>query len=87
LPGALANYLGIQAFEALAVLQCLLHAWLRMHSQQFQDACEVTPTRQGTVPCFKPLSKLLKNRWQMPVAKNVGMIQSSRPTLQRGQKM
>jgi hypothetical protein len=46
----LAYHLGIQAFEALAVLQRLLHTRPRMKSQQFQDARKVTPTRQGAVP-------------------------------------
>jgi hypothetical protein len=50
LPGTLAYHLGIQAFEALAVLERLLHTRPRMLSQQFQDAREVTPTRQGAVP-------------------------------------
>jgi hypothetical protein len=87
LPGALGNHLGIQALEPLAVLQRLLHAWLRMLSQQFQDAREVTPTRQRAVSCFQTLTKLLENRWQVPLAKDVGMIQGSGPTLQRGQEM
>jgi hypothetical protein len=87
LPGALGNHLGIQALEALAVLQRLLHAWPRMLSQQFQDTCKVTPTRQRAVSCFQTLTKLLENRWQVPLAKDVGMIQGSGPTLQRGQEM
>jgi hypothetical protein len=87
LPGTLGNHLGIQALEALAVLQRLLHAWLRMLRQQFQDARKVTPTRHGAVPCFQTLTKLLENRWQVPLAKDVGMIQGSGPTLQCGQEM
>jgi hypothetical protein len=87
LPGALGNHLGIQTLEPLAVLQRLLHAWLRMFSQQFQDAHEVTPTCQRAVSCFQTLTKLLENRWQVPLAKDVGMIQGSGPTLQCGQEM
>jgi hypothetical protein len=83
----LGNHLGIQALEALAVLQRLLHTWARMLSQQFQDARKVAPTRQGAVPCFQTHPKLLENRWQVPLAEDVGMIQGGGPTLQRGQEM
>jgi hypothetical protein len=81
LPGTLGNHLGIQALEALAVRQRLLHAWPWMLRQQLQDAREVTPTRQGAVPCFQANTHILENGWQVPLAKDVGMIQSSGPTL------
>jgi hypothetical protein len=83
LPGALGNHLGIEALETLALLKRLLHAWPRMKSQQLQDTHIVTPTRQGAVPCFQTLTQFLEKRWQFPVAIDVGMIQGSRPTLQR----
>jgi hypothetical protein len=87
LPGALRNHLGVQAVEALATLQRLLHAWLRMVAQQLQDAREVPPTRQRAVPRFQTLTELLENRWQFPAAIDVGMVQGRRPTLQRRQVM
>jgi hypothetical protein len=59
----LRNHLGVQAVEALATLQRLLHAWLRMVVEQLQDACEVPPTCQRTVPRFQTLPELLENRW------------------------
>jgi hypothetical protein len=87
LPGALGNHLGIQALEALAVLQRLLHAWPWVLRQQLQDTREMTPTGQGAVPCFQTHTHILENRWQVPLAKDVGMIQGSGPTLQCGQEM
>jgi hypothetical protein len=87
LPGALRNHLGVQAVEALATLQRLLHAWLRMVVEQLQDANEVAPTRQRAVPRFQTLTELLEKRRQFPAAIDVSMVQGRRPTLQRGQVM
>jgi hypothetical protein len=47
----------------------------------------VSPSRQWSVPRFQTRAQFLENRWQLPVAKNVGVIQSGGPTLQRGQVM
>jgi hypothetical protein len=47
----------------------------------------VSPSRQWSVPRFQTRAQFLENRWQLPLAKNVGMIQGGRPTLQRGQVM
>jgi hypothetical protein len=63
LPSALRDHLGVQAVEALAMLQRLLHAGLRMVVKQLQDAHEVPPTCQRAVPCFQALTELLENRW------------------------
>jgi hypothetical protein len=87
LPGALRNHLGVQTVEALATLQRLLHAGLRMVVEQLQNAREVPPTCQRAVPRFQAFTELLENRWQFPAAINVGMVQGRRPTLQRGQVM
>ena len=86
-PGTLRNHLGVQAVEALATLQRLLHAGLRMVVKQLQDAHEVPPTCQWAVPRFQALTELLENRRQFPAAINVGMVQGCRPTLQCGQVM
>ena len=81
---ALGDHLGIEALEALALLERLLHARPRMLRQQLQDAHVVPPTRQGAVPCFQTLTQILENRRQPPLAIDRGMIQGTRPTLQRG---
>jgi hypothetical protein len=47
----------------------------------------VSPSGQWSVPRFQTRAQFLENRWQLPLAKNVGMIQGGRPTLQRGQVM
>lgn len=83
LPRALGDHLGIESIEALAVLQRLLHARSRVLRQQLQDAHVVPPTRQGAVPCFQTLTQILENRRQTPLAIDIGMIQSTGPTLQR----
>jgi hypothetical protein len=59
----LRNHLGVQAVEALATLQRLLHAGLRMVVEQLQDACEVPPTCQWAVSRFQTLTELLEKRW------------------------
>ena len=87
LPGALGNYFGVQAVEALAALQRLLHALLRMVVEQLQDAREVPPTRQRAVPRFQTLTELLEKRRQFPAAIDVGMVQGRRPALQCAQVM
>lgn len=87
LPGALRDDLGVEAVEALAVLQHLLHTRNGMNVQQVQDADKVPSARQRSVPRFQTLTKVLENRWQFPLSKNVRVIQGGRPTLQRGQVM
>jgi hypothetical protein len=87
LPGALGDDLGVEAIEALAVLQHFLHTRNGMNGQQVQDAGKVPPSRQRPVPRFQTLTKFLENRWQLPLAKNVRVIQGGGPTLQRGQVM
>jgi hypothetical protein len=87
LPGALRDDLAVEAVEALAVFQHRLHTRNGMNLQQFQDAGKVPPSRQRSVARFQTLTKFLENRRQLPLAKNVRVIQGGGPTLQRGQVM
>jgi hypothetical protein len=56
LSGALRDDLGVQAIEALAVLQRRLHARQGMNVQQVQDADKVSSARLRPVPRFQALT-------------------------------
>lgn len=87
LPGTLGDHLGIEAIEAPATLDGLLHTRLRMFEQQLQDAHIMASARLRTVPRLQTFTQLLEHGRQLPLAIDIGMIQGSRPTLQRGQVM
>ena len=87
LSGALRDDLGVEAVEALTVLQRRLYARQGVNVQEVQDADKVASARQRSMSRFQTLPQFLENRWQFPLSENVGMIQGGRPTLQCGQVM
>lgn len=58
-----------------------------MVRQQMQDANVMLDATPGTVLAFQVAAQFVEDRRQLPVAKDVGMVQRRRPALQRVQVM
>jgi hypothetical protein len=77
--------LHLPAGGATAALDDLLHALQRMLGQQLQDAHELTGARAGAVLPFQVRTQLPKQRRQLPIAVNPGMVECGRPAPQAGE--
>ena len=87
LPGALSDDVAIEPVETAALLDRFLHAFEGMLAQQKQHADEVPASGLRAVPRFEPPTQLVEASRQLPLAKDVGVIESRRPPLQRCQVM
>lgn len=77
----------VEAARATAGLDRTLHQFRRMIVQQLQDAGVVLdPARRPVLPLQRP-AQLLEDGGQLPVAKDVGVVQGGRPALERVQVM
>ena len=85
--GAARNRLYREAARAAAPFNRTLDARHGMLSQQLQDTDELTDAGRMPVPLFQVLTQLRKNAGQLPVAKDIGMIQRGWAPAERGEVM
>lgn len=77
----------IEASRRAVALDGTLHLVEAMIGQQMQDTYIVLDAAARTVLTLQVAAELLEDRRQLPVPKDVGMVQRCRPALQRVQVM
>src|SRR5580704_13980889 len=63
------------------------HSFFGMTFEQQQHANELTRPCADAVLFLQPVPQPGENRWQLPMSVDIGMVQTTRFTLERGQKM
>jgi hypothetical protein len=82
LPHALQNRLHVKAGFGSALLDCPLHPFASVLLQQLQNANVMLASVARSVLPLKGSPQLVKHGGQFPAAKDVGMNQRRRPTIQ-----
>ncbi len=75
----------IDVDDVVSLPEGLLDPTHRVFDQQLQDADELTRPAGRPVTVFELLAELAKDRWELPIAIDRGVIQRRRPTTQRHQ--